>query len=368
MGSVAWGTSPAWRFLKPLVPTPVFQSYCRFAAERQCIFYRRLRGEPRPWTSDPVLQQYKFTNAYRASDRTSQYLIRHVIYDGPQEVRESFFRILLFKFFNRIETWELLKCRLKEISWETYSFDRYDAELSSALDRGQPVYSAAYIMPSCASSWGRKHRMHLRLLERMMADDLPSRICGCQSMSEVFAMLRSYPSIGDFLGYQYAIDLNYSRITNFSEADFVMSGPGALDGIHNCFSSLGSASPEDAIRIVTDAQEECFRFLEIEFPTLWGRRLQLIDCQNLFCEIDKYSRVAHPDAIGRVGRTRIKQRFHPSDHIAEPWYPPKWRLNAKIVTTGFDCLHPNGVSNSSSCLTRPSFRPNLVEETDRRPR
>jgi hypothetical protein len=38
----------------------------------------------------------------------SQYLIRDVVYAGPQDPEEVVFRVLLFKFFNRIETWELL--------------------------------------------------------------------------------------------------------------------------------------------------------------------------------------------------------------------------------------------------------------------
>ena len=58
-----------------------------------------------------MLATYKFTNAYRASDRVSQYLIRNVIYrdDLPMSPHEVFFRILLFKLFNKIETWELLE-------------------------------------------------------------------------------------------------------------------------------------------------------------------------------------------------------------------------------------------------------------------
>jgi hypothetical protein len=59
--------------------------------------------------------------------------------------------------------------------------------------------------------------------------------------------------------------------------------------------------------------------------------LQLIDCQNLFCEVDKYARVAHPEFVGHTGRTRIKQKFSP---IAEPigfWYPPKWGINDAIA-------------------------------------
>ena len=61
----------------PLKPTVVYDTYWRFAAERQEIFFRRVvRTSQPPWTADPILAEYKFTNAYRASDRVSQYLIR----------------------------------------------------------------------------------------------------------------------------------------------------------------------------------------------------------------------------------------------------------------------------------------------------
>ena len=46
----------------------------------------------------------------------------------------------------------------------------------------------------------------------------------------------------------------------------------------------------------------------LQFSKLGGKRsLQLIDFQNLFCEIGKYARVAHPEFAGASGRTRIKQ-------------------------------------------------------------
>ena len=68
------------RHLTPAKVSEVYESYWRFAAERQNVFFRRARGEARPWTGNAVLTTYKFTNAYRASDRASQYLIRNVIY------------------------------------------------------------------------------------------------------------------------------------------------------------------------------------------------------------------------------------------------------------------------------------------------
>ena len=323
---------PRVSHLSPARPTVVYDTFWRFAAERQEVFFRRLEGSVPPWTQDPILAQYKFTNAYRASDRVSQYLIRHVIQNGFQTTNEVFFRTLLFKFFNKIETWELLKSGVGEIEYASYSFETYDNLLTQARAKGRTIYSAAYIMPSAGRVFGypQKHRSHLKLIERMMDDEVPHRIAESRSMHDAFKILRSYPSIGDFLAYQFVTDLNYSELTDFPETECVIPGPGALDGIHKCFAELGGLTESDLIRVVAERQEYEFERLGIQFRNLWGRRLQLIDCQNLFCEVSKYARLKHPDFKGIGGRSRIKQKFRPKAEPIDYFYPPKWGINNLI--------------------------------------
>jgi len=317
----------------PIRPPEVYDTYWRFAAERQEIFFRRLKDQPYPWTDDPILTEFKFTNAYRASDRVSQYLIRHVIYGAhlSQEPEEVFFRIMLFKLFNRIETWEALQSKLGTITVEEYSAERYDRALSSIRAAGDPIYSAAYIMPSPRRTRGSKHRNHLLLLDQMLTDSVPRRLVDCRHMQQAFELLKSYSGIGDFLAYQYVTDLNYSELTNFSESDFVVPGPGALDGIRKCFANLAGLNEPEIIKFMSDRQEKEFERLRLPFQSLWGRRLQLIDCQNLFCEVGKYARVRHPKIAGRSDRKRIKQKLQPKPRLLSPWYPPKWGLNQSIA-------------------------------------
>jgi hypothetical protein len=310
--------------------SPVFDTFWRFAAQRQEIFFARLSSPDRyPWTDDLVLRQNKFTNAYRASDRVSQYLIRNVILSGPNSADETFFRIILFKLFNRIETWQLLTATVGSPTWKEYSFYHYDAILSKAIESDRRIYSAAYIMPS-GGKCERKHRHHLRLLERMMADNLPERLQRCVTMESAFLQVRSFPSIGDFLAYQFVTDLNYSELLNFSEMEFVCPGPGARDGIRKCFTNTGNCSTEALIRWMTETQEAQFERLSLKFRNLWGRPLQLIDCQNLFCEVDKYARYIHPEIIGISGRSRIKQRFRPNLLPIEYAYPEKWEIGDNL--------------------------------------
>jgi NTP pyrophosphatase (non-canonical NTP hydrolase) len=357
--------------IAPLRPTEVYDTYWRFAAERQRVFFKRLEGHPPPWTEDEVLRAFKFTNAYRASDRVSQYMIRNVIYrdDLPDLRDEVFFRILLFKVFNRIETWELLEKELGQVVWEGFSFKRYDRILTGAMARGQRIYSAAYIMPSAGSlGYEKKHRNHLALVERMMADELPRRLADAPSMQRGFELLRDYPSVGDFLAYQFITDVNYSTITHFTEMDFVVPGPGALDGIRKCFADCGGLNGPEVIRFMADRQEMEFERLGLEFRSLWGRRLQLIDCQNLFCEVDKYARERHPQVNGLSGRKRIKQKFQANPLPIRYWYPPKWGINDQIEAHYAAAVNgrASGTTNGAVSMSFHTYQ-EAASRTDRNP-
>ena len=312
---------------RELRPTEVFDTYWRFAAVRQGIYEARLAGQPPPWSDDPVLVAHRFTNCYRAADRVSQYLITQVCYRGDHAWHEVFFRVLLFKTFNRASTWRMLSARLGEPTWADYDFARYDAVLGGALAAVERLYSPAYIMPSPPMGENRKHRNHLRLLELMMRDHAAEKVMTAPSMSAAFGVLAAYPGIGAFLAYQYLIDLNYAAELHFSEMDFVVPGPGARDGIRKCFGPSADGIAAEVVRYVADSQDKQFARLGLRFGGLRGRPLQLVDCQNLFCEVDKYARVVHPEVAGISGRTRIKQayRFDPSPMTA--WFPPKWGLN-----------------------------------------
>jgi alpha-glutamyl/putrescinyl thymine pyrophosphorylase clade 1 len=343
-----------------LVATPVFDTYWSFAANRQAAFYRRLSNAQPPWTDDAILSKYRFTNAYRASDRVSQYLIRHVIYSGAPSPQETFFRILLFKLFNRVETWESLSAAVGFPSWQTFDIATYSRTLDDRLSRGHRVYSAAYIMPNPAFGHARKHRNHLALLEHMMRTDAASKIADAPSMKAVFTLLRSYPSLGDFLAFQITIDLNYSTLINFSEMDFVVAGPGARSGIRKCFVDTSALSAEDIIRVVTERASDEFSSRGLAFQTLWGRPLQLIDCQNIFCEVDKYSRAVHPHYVGTPGRTRIKQTYTPNYAPLPQWYPPKWNLVPGSLagrSLARECPAPSQRAGPQPSMTRPPALP-----------
>ncbi len=306
----------------------IYDLYWYFAYERQSIFLKKRKGLPAPWTEDEILKKYKFCNTYRVNDRVSQYLIQKIIYNGkPYHARDTIFRILFFKLFNKESTWELVEKELGEITLENFNFSKISRILSKALEQGQAIYNDAYI--SCANKafgFDRKHDNHLALLKKMFFEDkIDTQLLKCKTMKEAFLILKSYPLIGNFLAYQLITDINYSEVVNFKENEFTVVGPGSKRGINKCFISRGNLTYEEIITYMYKNQQKEFKRLGYDFQKIGNRPLQLIDCQGLFCEIDKYCREASPTL--KSNRTKIKKKYKPKTEKIEYKYPSKWKIS-----------------------------------------
>ena len=305
----------------------VYDLYWYFAYERQNIFWKKLTGEESPWTEDKILQTYKFCNSYRVNDRVSQYLLKNIIYNGKKYKNEDMiFRIVLFKLFNKESTWKLLLDNFEDITLNTFDIKKYSEVLEGALSTGVKIYNDAYI--SCANKafgYKRKHDNHLALLNKMFIEDrMQDKILKCKTMQEAFNIVKSYPLIGNFMAYQLVTDINYSDVVNWREDEFTVAGPGSLRGIKKCFIDKGKMNNEDIIRYMFEHQDKEFKRLGLEFKRIGNRPLQLIDCQNIFCELDKYCRQALPDL--KSNRTKIKKKYVTKQDRINYIYPPKWHI------------------------------------------
>lgn len=307
----------------------VYDTYWKTAAERQEIFFKKFRGLPLPYTTDPIYQNFKFCNVYRASDRVSQFLIKNVINSNKFTSEDTLFRIFLFRLLNRIETWLSLEEKLGEISLKSFVFEKYSSALED-IRLSEPIYGNAFIL--CANKafgYDKKHQNHLALLDLVFnKKKIVKEILVSKTLKVLFENLRSLPLIGNFMAYQIAVDFNYSDVFSFDENDFTIAGPGAERGIKKCFIDTDGKSSEFIIQYMVENQEKEFRRLGLNFQNLFGRPMHAIDCQGWFCETDKYSRVAFPNL--KSNRTKIKSKYLPKERNLELFYPPKWGINNKI--------------------------------------
>lgn len=311
-----------------------FQYYFYFIQERMNIFWNKYNCQNPPWTNDEILKVYKFTNVYRASDRVSQYLIRNVIYNNNIFFTEEdiLLRILVFKIFNKIETWEYIEKRLGAIRINNFDLNQINKILIERKSQF-PIFNNAYMMTGTHSSYKHLNFKHEKWLEmvrlEMVKGGVFQKILKAKSLENVYILLRDCSFIGDFLAYQYAIDFNYSPVIDFSEDSFVKAGIGAIRGIKKCFEPLGKDTFEDAIRFTQENFEDYQRkFGQTEFRNLFGRVPTLIDIQNCFCETDKYLRAKMPEL--QIDNKRIKQKYKETPSVLNLFFPPKWGINSKI--------------------------------------
>ena len=319
---------------KTIVPNnETLKYYFYFIQERMEMFWRKIEGN-RCYTKDEILRCHKFTNVYRATDRVSQYLIKEVIYKDIElyKPKDVLLRVLVFKVFNKIETWEYLKQMLPY----PLTVQTFDPHLISVLltDRQKhfPIFNNAYMMTGSHKKYDylpTKHEKWLTMLKKEIVDGgLLEEILKAKHMEDVYDCLKSCSFIGEFLAYQYTIDLNYSPFLGFSENEFVKAGIGAIRGIKKCFINYGECY-EDAIFYVKNHFHELQAMYGFNsFRELPGHSPTLIDLQNCFCETDKYLRAKMPELI--VGNVRIKQTYKPVNRSIEFYFPPKWKIKGSF--------------------------------------
>lgn len=338
----------------------VYDLYWTFASRRQAAFEARLIGKEWPWSSDLILQTYKFCNVFRAADRVSQFMIRDVAYghDPESTAKDRIFQIVAFRTFSKIRTWRDVTNelggapRLKHL--RNGAFER-------ALDRVKAasggLYTGAFIL--CANKafgFDEKHRNHVGLFKYMFLEHaFADRALQAPSLEAVVELLESFPLLGPFMAYQTAIDLNYSELIDFSENDYIQAGPGALRGLKKAFTTLGDYTPADTILWMVERQDQEFARLGLPFNGLFGRKLHGIDCQGLFCELDKYCREAVPELTS--ARSRIKAKYFAAQDDINLFFPPKWGLPSGAIVKSGSVQSQQRVATSKRGERRNADRP-----------
>ena len=304
--------------------------FWKFTHERQKAFYSRFNGEDKPWCADPIINKHKFTNVFRSADRVSQYLINHVQKKGPQDPKNLFFRTILFKIFNKIETWEEFEKKFGVVEYSTYDEVAYHEVCMSMKARKVSPYLGAYLILRSHADYNHlpsSIMRHLALIRDMMEINAWETVQNRTSLKSVYEYLRCFPFIGVFLSYQFTIDLNYSDLINFSENDFTIPGPGAREGAKLCGYGDKVKDIQDAIHHIVRNQVELSEQSGFPPVTLFGRPLHAIDVQNLFCEVYKYLRYqGYAEPRRSESRGHRDWTFKPKTTPIKFGFPDKWGI------------------------------------------
>ncbi len=291
------------------------------------IFWNRLNKQTYPRSTDPILSNYKFTNAYRVLDRESQYLIKHIINPFQGKPEDLILQVILYKIFNKYQTREQLLWKLGAYpTIETFDVQTISHILSN-IQQLQPIFNNAYMMTWSSSKYNTpsKHETRLTIIQKEFIPLIPD-ILKAKSLEELNKILRQITFFGPFIAMQYAIDLNYTPIRKFDENQFIIAGIGARRGINKCFDQFDSY--EQAIYWTQENFVRQYQSYGLQPKLLPGRLLTLIDIQWGFCETDKYLRAIAPNIWKKP--MRIKQSYNPNIQKGSIEYEFPKRRNISI--------------------------------------
>lgn len=303
-------------------------AFFAYARERHQIYLRReadraeldAGGRPQgpPWTDDPILQEYSFTNIFRELDRTTVWFRENVrdMIDGP----EALLAIVLFRWFNRIRTGEFLFQQADLVSRKSLFEMVLDADrnhkkiLEAPLRRfGAPWFTGSYLINSRGLGDGMDKLAGVLTLFEHWATSRDWRSysksihdASTWSMESAHRWLGiNAPGLGGFMCYEIVCDMRWAPY--FGEpADcdtWAFAGPGARRGLGRLCGFSGRHDGGLVHR--RDTLPMMQELLEIsDYDNMWPEKWpqwEMREVEHTLCEFDKYERTR----LGQ-GRPRVK--------------------------------------------------------------
>lgn len=290
-----------------------------FITERYKIHLKKdVEKLPPPWTDDPVLMDFKFTNVRREHDKTTKFLLNMLEEHKYDSYASKIMNIIVFRLFNKIETSKLLGW----VDFRNFNESKYRNRLQEAEKDFVYFTNAFYttgMRQGFASSYSNETFEPIRILRGCNHNKyiLMSCIRHATNPQQIMDTLKKLKGIGNFLAYQMFVDFTYLEDFPWSENEFVVAGPGCKKGLDYIFEDRDGMNYEESLFYLRDNIEEYMNAISSDyiedvdfdpeklFSDLpeYDRHMNIMSLENCMCEISKYIR-----AIEGTGRPKNKYK------------------------------------------------------------
>lgn len=351
----------------PLIDWEAVYYFKQFMIDRYRVHKKKdVKGLPAPWTKNPIIQEYKFTNVRREHDRQTRYLIENISTNDELTLEDKIVNSFLFRAWNNWDTLrdfgfpysarKIYNPKLKKRIWETYA----------SLAEKNPKrlwYNNAYNQGGTKCAWkfenadikevpykfGDEHKMEDDKQEGFTEIPLRpfnvgiwlgrahtvERLLKAKDQQEAFEIIKEIRGFADFLAYQVFVDLTYIEEFPFSENEFVMAGPGCKRGLDHIFIDKDGMTYEECIFWLRDHINGGFEggyslfnndelndwAIDNDKPNKeyepeklfsdlpeYDRCTNVMSIENCMCELSKYIK-----AVKGTGRPRNKYKPYKED-------------------------------------------------------
>lgn len=288
--------------------------FLHLVAERYKIHLRRdIKQIKPPYTKDPILKKFRFTNVRREHDTETKWLINYVTSNSDLSYDDKLLNCILFRLFNKHETAELINMPIR------FSQHYEPEEYRPVFEAAQKADPHRIFFTGVFNTGGLKRALKWYLPEDDPTNSMEMRVMHfmrylidenitgylnnkqAESPEAVCDLLKGYMGIGEFLAYQMFVDMTYIDLFPFSENEFTIAGPGAKLGLKFLFDTKDGMTAEELIFWLRDNWNELNQYntqhggkhtLEpkILFRDLpeYDRVMNVMSIENCLCEFSKY--------------------------------------------------------------------------------
>lgn len=284
-------------------------AFYSFMKERESIRVLRSINSPWPWTVDPILRDFKFTNVKRVHDKTTRMLIEHMY--EPNANAPFHVALLNAGIARYFGTYEFAIAAGWQVELDGFTEDYLICLADERAKKHERVFTGAYMITNQGISAPKEEvvvKIFLRSLWRS-AETIGAVLHNTGKWEHVMNALRMVEGFGGsgFMAKEVLLDTMlvpgvWAEGTPYDRNTWCPSGPGARRGAARILGD-DDAKPLKEEQTL-DVMLKLFEQRAEHWPETFVE-LELHDIQFQLCEFDKYERV-------RLGQGRPRSRYRPA--------------------------------------------------------
>jgi hypothetical protein len=260
--------------------------YFKTARERYRIKLHRESGGPRPYSVDPIFQQWRFCNVFREDDKTTVWFRENIRNHAADPLRAT----AIFRWFNRIETGEKIKDLILN-GWDT-------EEARRRLQHVNPVVTGAYIIKGMDGYNKLDGVLYcidhaLPVLDKYKDQWESDSVSHPTTLQEAWSDLCDVYYLGRFMAYEIVSDLRWTPLLNRAPdiMEWANAGPGCSRGLEWITGETlkpGSVQSQNRMNVLMRELLEMSQD-PVYWPSGWPQ-WEMREVEHWACEFDKYKR------------------------------------------------------------------------------
>lgn len=284
-------------------PYALLNEFTAFIEAREQLRQRREKKKW-PWTTDPILGEYRFCNVNRQNDRMTR-LLQDWLYRGKHPLNAIEFNAVPMRLFNQAHTMQAIGWLdpMKE-GWQK----QIKAGVAKVAAKGLTPFNPAYIVSTNGVAMDKVDYLIERVIGNVAARwrTHPKPGALCYDWAEWYM---ESDGLGNFIANQIVTDLKYGPLNRSADwTSFILAGPGTIRGLNRMLGvDKGMSIPQAMAKKHLHDIREAVRGMKLKYVDV-GCFLDLNNLSNCFCEFDKYMRA-------KTGDGTPKQRYEAVEEV-----------------------------------------------------